>query len=109
MSSPRDQTGASYPSRGQRVAPLPLAETLPRDARLGRAATEPLLPGVPHVVPEVAQARDITGDPVIPEVPVQLPRQGGPLLPDRVMAMLAAPRRHRRQGPAEPVLGRLAL
>jgi hypothetical protein len=64
---------------------------------------------MPHVVAEVAQARHITGDPVIREMPEQLRRQGGPLLLDRLVAVLAAPRRHGRDGPPEADPGRLAL
>ncbi len=109
MNSLRDQTDAPQTGRGQRVTPLQLAEALPRDARLARAAAEPLVPGTPHVVPKAADARDIAGDPVIREVPAQLRRQGGPLLRDRHVAVLAAPPRHRLQRSAEPVLGRLAL
>src|SRR3954447_23178475 len=86
MISLRDQTDASYPSRGQRVALLQLSETLPRDACLVRAATEPLVPGTRDVVPEALEARVISGDPVIREVPPQLTRQGGPLLLHREVA-----------------------
>src|SRR4051794_34980974 len=109
MNSLRDQTGAPQPSRRQRVTPLQLAETLPRDPGLARAAAEPLVPGTSHVVPEATEARDIAEDPVIREMPSELPRQGGPLLLDRQVAVLAAPLRHRSQGPAEPVRGRLTL
>ena len=91
MNSLRDQTDASQPSRRQRVTPLQLAETLPRDPGLARAAAEPLVPGTSHVVPEAAEARDIAGDPVIREMPPELPRQGRPLLLDRQVAVLAAP------------------
>src|SRR3954469_23583072 len=84
MISLRDQTDASQPSRRQRVAPLQLAETLPRDVCLVRAATEPLLPGMPHVVSVVAQARVIAGNPVIREMSEQPHRQGDPPLPDSV-------------------------
>src|SRR5438270_10030982 len=107
MSSLRDQTGAAQAGRRQRVSPLQFAEPLPRDAGLVRAATEPLVPGAPRVVSEVAQAREIAGDPVIREVPAQLPRQGDPLLLDREVAVLTAPLPHRLQGPAEAVRGRL--
>jgi len=62
---------------------LQRTETLPRDAGLARTATQPLVPGTRHVVSEAAKTRDIAGDPVIPEVPPQLPRQGGPLLLNR--------------------------
>src|SRR4051794_22216360 len=109
MNSLRDQTGAPQPSQRQRVTPLQLAETLPRDTGLARAAAEPLVPGTSHVVPKATEVRDIAGDPVIREMPLQLPRQGGPLLLDRPVAMLAAPVRHRLQRPAEPALGCLAL
>src|SRR4051812_612098 len=61
----RDLTGASQPSPGQRVTPLQVAEMLPRDPRLGRAARQPLVPRTDDLVPEAAQAREITGDPVI--------------------------------------------
>ena len=40
---------------------------------------------------KLLEARDIAGDPVIREVPAQLRRQGGPLLLDREVAVLAAP------------------
>src|SRR3954463_15564455 len=65
MNSLRDQTGAPQPSQRQRVTPLQLAETLPRDPGLARAAAEPLVPGTSHVVPEATEVRDIAGDPVI--------------------------------------------
>src|SRR5262249_51049328 len=109
MNSLRDLTVASQSSGRQRVTPLHLAETLPRDAGLARAATEPLVPGTRHVVPEATEAREIAGDAVIREVPPQLPRQGVPLLRDRSVSVLTAPLRHRRQRPAEPAPGRLAL
>src|SRR5437868_5718281 len=50
MTSLRDQTDAPQPSRGQRETPLQLAEALPHDPGLVRAAAEPLLPGPSHVV-----------------------------------------------------------
>ena len=63
--------------------PLQFAEMLPRDPGLARAATEPLVPDPSHVVPEAVETRNIPGDPVIREMPTELPRQGRPLLPDR--------------------------
>src|SRR3954447_13289760 len=109
MSSLPDQTDASQPGRGQRVMPLQVAEMLPRDPSLVRAATQPLVPGSPRVVPEATEARENGGDPVIREMTSELRRQGLPLLLDRQMSMLAAPSYQRPQGPAEPVTGRLAL
>src|SRR4051812_13486034 len=109
MNSLCDQTGVPQAGRGQRIPSLQPAEALPREAGLVRAATEPLVPGTPHVVPKAAQTPRVSGDPVVSEVPAQLRRQGDPLLPDRQMAVLAAPPRGRLQGPAEAVPGRLAL
>src|SRR4051794_18788307 len=109
MNSLCDQTGASQPSRRQRVTPLQFAEMLPRDPGLARAATEPLVPDPSHVVPEAVETRDIPGDTVIREMPTELPRQGRPLLHDRQVAVFTAPLRHCPQGPAEPAPGRLAL
>src|SRR6185312_953593 len=91
MNSLRDQTGASQTRRRQRVTLRQRRETLPRDPALVRAATKPLVPDPNHVVAKGAQARDISGDPVVRVVPAQLRRQCFPLLPDRVMAVLAAP------------------
>src|SRR4051812_16979783 len=109
MNSLRDQTDASQPRRGQRVMPLQVAEVLPRNPSLVRAATQPLVPGTPRVVPEATEAREIAGNPVIREMPSELRRQGLPLLLDRQMSVLAAPLHQRLQRPAEPVTGRLAL
>src|SRR4051794_40665759 len=109
MNSLRDQTDASYPGWRQRVTPLQLAETLPGDACLVRAAAKPLVPRTTHLVTEAAQTRAIAGDPVIREVAPQLPRQGDPLLLHRQMAVLAAPLADRLQGPDETALGCLAL
>src|SRR5512142_1337650 len=90
MNSLRDRTSVPQSGRGQRIPSLQPAETLPRDARLVRAATEPLVPGAPHVVSEAAEAPRVSGDPVVRVVPAQLRRQGDPLLPDREVAVLAA-------------------
>src|SRR3954452_9470111 len=105
----RDQPGVPQTGRGQRIPSLQPGETLPRDAGLVRAATEPLVPNTPHVVPKAAQTPRVPGDPVVREVPTQLRRQGEPLLPDRQLAVLAAPPRRRPQGPAKAVPGRLTL
>src|SRR3954451_11094006 len=109
MNSLRDQTGVPQPGRRQRIPSLQPAEALPRDAGLVRAATEPLVPGPPHVVPKAAETPRVSGDPVIREVPAQFRRQGDPLFPDREVAVLAAPPRRRLQGPAKAVSGRLTL
>src|SRR5215211_49163 len=65
MPSLRDQADAIQTRRRQRVTPLQLAEPLPRDARLARTATQPLVPDAPRVVPKAADAPRIAGDPVI--------------------------------------------
>src|SRR4051794_402017 len=109
MNSLRDQTDAPQPSRGQRETPLQLAEALPRDPRLVRAAAEPLLPGPPHVVQQAVDPRHIADDGVIRVVPAKLARQGEPLLPDRQVPVLAAPAHHRLHGSVEPILGRPTL
>src|SRR3954453_2192273 len=89
----RDLADAVKTRRRQRVAPLQIAESLPRDVSLARAATEPLVPGEPRVVPKGAQAPRISGDPVVREMPAQLRRQGGLLLHDREEAVLTTPLR----------------
>src|SRR3954451_7048684 len=109
MRSLRDLADAIQACRGQRVTPLQRAETLPRDVRLARAATEPLVPGEPHVVSKPAQAPRVPGDPVIREVPAQFRRQGGMLFRERQEAVVTAPLRYRLQRPAEAVRRRLAL
>src|SRR4051812_14272219 len=79
----RDLTTAPQPGRGQRITPLQLAEALPRDPALVRAAAKPLPPGPSHVVQEASDPRHIADDRVIRVVAAQLTRQGDPLLPDR--------------------------
>ena len=55
------------------------------------------------------QVPRIAGDSVIRVVPAKLRRQGGLLLSERDVAVLAAPLHDRLQRPAEAALGRLAL
>src|SRR5512135_3745710 len=109
MPSLRDQADAIQPRRRQRVTPLQLTESLPRDAGLARAATEPLVPDSPRVVPKAADAPRISGDSVVGEVSAQLRRQGPPLLQKGEVAVRAAPPSYHLQGSAEAVLGRLAF
>src|SRR3954447_6242954 len=107
MNSLRDQPGVPQTGRGQRIPSLQPGETLPRDAGLVRAATEPLVPNTPHVVPKAAQTPRVSGDPVVREVPTQLRRQGVPLPRDGGVAVLAPPPRCRPRGRARAAPGRL--
>src|SRR6185503_145129 len=103
------QQAVHHSGTRKRVALLQAGEVCPRQESIAATPRQPLLPDLPHGLPEFQEAEVIARDSEVRVVALQLLLERLVLDRDRFMAILATPLRQRLKRSLEAAPGRLAL